>query len=178
MPGPFIPIDSIDAEPSMYRFHRRLVLVLPGDPVRSPRHGHVVAHRVGRHDHPACWAEDAITVMDAVGCEQATIFGSGFTAMSALLLAADHPERVSQLVIVNGAARALWAPDYDVGARAQRRDPFTTVAIEPDAVEQGFDVLAYIAHRRSRTTAHSARGGTRRATAPRRRAWPAGRARR
>ena len=24
LPGPFIPIDSIDAEPSMYRFHRRL----------------------------------------------------------------------------------------------------------------------------------------------------------
>ncbi|MCW2555035.1 MAG: family 3 adenylate cyclase, partial [Mycobacterium sp.] len=24
MPGPFIPIDSIDAEPSMYRFYRRL----------------------------------------------------------------------------------------------------------------------------------------------------------
>ena len=29
MPGPFIPIDSIDAEPSMYRFHRRLCVVLP-----------------------------------------------------------------------------------------------------------------------------------------------------
>ncbi|HXL59501.1 MAG TPA: alpha/beta hydrolase, partial [Mycobacterium sp.] len=24
LPGPFIPIDSIDAEPSMYRFYRRL----------------------------------------------------------------------------------------------------------------------------------------------------------
>jgi pimeloyl-ACP methyl ester carboxylesterase len=33
---------------------------------------------------PACWAEDVVAVMDAVGCERATIFGSGFTAMSAL----------------------------------------------------------------------------------------------
>ncbi|ETA89963.1 hypothetical protein O984_24810 [Mycobacterium avium 05-4293] len=24
LPGPSIPIDSVDAEPSMYRFHRRL----------------------------------------------------------------------------------------------------------------------------------------------------------
>ena len=24
LPGPYVPIDSIDAEPSMYRFHRRL----------------------------------------------------------------------------------------------------------------------------------------------------------
>ena len=24
LPGPFVPIDSIDDEPSMYRFHRRL----------------------------------------------------------------------------------------------------------------------------------------------------------
>ena len=24
LPGPFIPIDSIDDEPSLYRFHRRL----------------------------------------------------------------------------------------------------------------------------------------------------------
>jgi len=24
LPGPLIPIDTIDAEPSMYRFHRRL----------------------------------------------------------------------------------------------------------------------------------------------------------
>ena len=27
---------------------------------------------------PTFWAEDAIAVMDAVGCEQATIFGSEF----------------------------------------------------------------------------------------------------
>ena len=94
---------------------------------------------------PACWAEDVVAVMDAVGSEQATIFASGFTAMSALFLAGDRPERVSKLVIVNGAARALWAPDYEVGSRANVASPFTTVAIEPDAVERGFDVLAYLA---------------------------------
>ncbi len=45
-------------------------------------------------------------------------------------------------MIVNGAARTLWAPDYPVGSETvQLTDQFTTVAMEPDAVEQGFDVL-------------------------------------
>ena len=66
---------------------------------------------------PGCWAEDVVTVMDSVGCDRATIFASGFTSASAMLLAADRPERVTGLVIVNGAARAKWAPDYEAGAR-------------------------------------------------------------
>jgi class 3 adenylate cyclase len=49
------------------------------------------------------------------------------------------------LVVVNGAARVLWAPDYPVGAQAGRADPFMTVALEPDAVDQGFDVLRVLA---------------------------------
>ena len=61
--------------------------------------------------------------MDAVGCERATIFGPGYTAMSGILLAADYPDRVSSLVIVNGAARTLWANDYPAGADLSRRQP-------------------------------------------------------
>ena len=52
-------------------------------------------------------------------------------------------------MIVNGAARML------LGARLPSRapkssvaDPFMTVAMEPDAVEQGFDVLGH--HRADR----------------------------
>ena len=65
--------------------------------------------------------------------------------MAALVLAADYPDRVNSLVIANGAARTLWAPDYPIGAEIDAADPFTTVGIEPDAVEQGFDVLGIIA---------------------------------
>ena len=145
MPGPFIPIDSIDSEPSMYRFYRRLSSFCRV--IRFDHRGMGMSSRIGSADTitPSCWAEDAVTVMDAVGCERAAVLGSGFTAVSALLLAADHPDRVSNLVILNGSARALWAPDYTVGARASGANPFTTVAIEPDAVEQGFDVLSVIA---------------------------------
>ena len=145
LPGPFIPIDSIDAEPSMYRFHRRLASF--SRVIRFDQRGMGLSSRVRRWMRwgPTFWAEDAIAVMDAAGCEQATIFGSGFTGMSGLVLAADHPERVRSLVIVNGAARVLWAPDYPVGVDASAADPFSTVALDPDAVEQGFDVLKFIA---------------------------------
>ncbi len=145
MPGPFIPIDSIDAEPAMYRFYRRLSSFCRV--IRFDQRGMGMSSRIGSDDTitPSCWAEDAATVMDAIGCERAVVFGSGFSAVSALLLAADHPERVSQLVIVNGAARALWAPDYPVGVQPGGAVPFTTIAMETDAVQQGFDVLGIVA---------------------------------
>jgi class 3 adenylate cyclase len=145
MPGPFIPIDSIDDEPSMYRFFRRLASF--SRVIRFDHRGMGMSSRIGSADTitSSCWAEDVITVMDAVGCERATIFVSGVTSTSAFFLAADHPERVASLVIVNGTARALWAPDYDVGTQASGADTFTTVAIEPDAVERGFDVLGFVA---------------------------------
>jgi class 3 adenylate cyclase len=144
MPGPFIPIDSIDAEPSMYRFYRRLSSFCRV--IRFDHRGMGMSSRIGADKiTPACWAEDAVAVMDAVGCESATILGSGFTAVSALFLASDRPERVSRLVLLNGAARALWAHDYEAGVRSRGANPFTTVAMEPDAIEQGFDVLEMLA---------------------------------
>ena len=145
LPGPFIPIDTIDAEPSMYRFHRRLASF--SRVIRFDQRGIGLSSRVPSMDvvGPTFWAEDAIAVMDAVGCQQATIFASNYTGMSGLVLAADYPERVRSLVIVNGAARTLWAPDYPVGAEGRFADPFMTVATEPDAVEQGFDALKIVA---------------------------------
>jgi class 3 adenylate cyclase len=144
LPGPFIPFDSIESEPGLYRFHRRLASF--ARVIRFDQRGMGLSSRASLDEiGPAFWAEDAIAVMDAVGCEQATIFGSGFTTMTGLVLAAEHPERVRSLVIVNGAPRVLWAPDYEPGAEVNRADSFTTVAIEPDAVEQGFDVLRNIA---------------------------------
>ena len=145
LPGPFIPIDTIDAEPSMYRFHRRLASF--SRVIRFDQRGIGLSSRVPSMDvvGPTFWAKDAIAVMDAVGCQQATIFASNYTGMSGLVLAADYPERVRSLVIVNGAARTLWAPDYPIGAEGRFADPFMTVATEPDAVEQGFDALKIVA---------------------------------
>lgn len=144
MPGPFIPIDSIDAEPSMHRFYRRLSSF--SRLIRFDHRGMGMSSRIGSDKvTPACWAEDAIAVMDAVGSERAIVMGAGFTAVSALHLAADQPDRVAGLILVNGAARVLWAPDYEVGTQVVGANAFTSLATEPDAVEQGLDVLEVIA---------------------------------
>lgn len=145
MPGPFVPIDSIDSEPAMYRFYRRLSAFCRV--IRFDQRGMGMSSRIGSADTitPSCWAEDAITVLNALGCERVAVLGSGYTAVSALLLAADHPDRVSHLVIVNGSARAGWAQDYEAGTRLGGVTPFTTVALQPDAVERGFDMLRLVA---------------------------------
>jgi class 3 adenylate cyclase len=145
LPGPLIPIDCVDLEPSMYRFHRRLASFCRV--IRFDHRGIGLSSRIPSMDMigPEWWAKDAIAVMDAVGCERATIFAPGFTSLTALVLAADHPDRVNSLVLANGAARTLWAPDYPIGTEVDAVDPYTTVGMEPDAVEQGFDVLGIIA---------------------------------
>ena len=51
MPGPFIPIDSIDAEPSMYRFFRRLAAFCRV--IRFDHRGMGMSSRIGAdNDHP------------------------------------------------------------------------------------------------------------------------------
>ena len=143
LPGPIIPFDSIEAEPTLYRFHRRLASF--ARVIRFDYRGTGLSSRASLDElGPSIWAKDALAVMDAVGCEQATLFGSGYTAMTGLVLAAEHPERIRSLVIVNGAARLLWATDYPAGAQMNRVETFTTVAIEPDAIDHGFDVLQSI----------------------------------
>jgi class 3 adenylate cyclase len=145
LPGPLLPIDSIDGEPALYRFHRRLASF--ARVIRFDHRGMGLSSHVPISDPigPVPWAQDAVAVMDAAGCESATVFGSGLTSMTGLVLAAEHPDRVRSLVIVNGVARVLWAPDFEIGAKADVASPFSTVAVEPDAVEQGFDVLRVVA---------------------------------
>ena len=144
-PGVSIPIDAIDGEPSMYRFHRRLASFCRV--IRFDQRGMGLSSRVPSLDviGPKFWAEDAIAVMDAAGCERVTVFAPGYSATSGLVLAADYPERLRSLVIVNGWARALWAPDYPVGAQVNLADTFMTIALETDAVEQGFNALEIVA---------------------------------
>src|SRR5262249_29590278 len=70
-----------------------------------------------------------------------------------VVLAAKSPQRVRSLVIVNGTARMLWAPDYPAGVDIGLANPFMTVGLEPDAVEKGFDALEIVAPTVSRDDA-------------------------
>ena len=61
------------------------------------------------------WMRDALGVLDAVGSERTILLGVSAGAVTALQLAVSHPERVRALVIFDGYARQLAAPDYDIG---------------------------------------------------------------
>ncbi len=58
---------------------------------------------------PKFWAQDAIAVMDAVGCETAAVFAPSFHAMNGLVLAADYPERVRSKSELTGMAVHIGA---------------------------------------------------------------------
>jgi pimeloyl-ACP methyl ester carboxylesterase len=60
-------------------------------------------------------ADDLRAVLDAVGSEQAVLFGHSEGGALAAFFASSHPERVSALILYGSAARNAWAPDYPIG---------------------------------------------------------------
>ena len=82
-----------------------------------------------------------MAVLDAVSSERAAVIAPSGDSALGLMLAAMHPERVSGLVVVNGTSRVAWAPDYPDGIPQSWIDA-SQRNTEPDAVDQGFDLLA------------------------------------
>jgi pimeloyl-ACP methyl ester carboxylesterase len=66
--------------------------------------------------------QDALAVLDAVGSEQAVVYTKWLGGPAGVLLAADHPDRISALVMYASAARSTWAPDYDWAMTPEMRD--------------------------------------------------------
>jgi class 3 adenylate cyclase len=61
------------------------------------------------------WMDDLRAVMDAASSERAALITTMAGTMMSLVFAASHPDRVRVLVIVDGAARMMTAPDYPAG---------------------------------------------------------------
>jgi pimeloyl-ACP methyl ester carboxylesterase/predicted glycosyltransferase len=69
----------------------------------------------GRSDRPGeqaaysldAYYEDFVAVLDALGVERVAVIGISATAMTALRLAAEQPERITHLVIAGGFAESL-----------------------------------------------------------------------
>lgn len=75
---------------------------------------------MGLSDRPAtidvdAWTLDALAVLDAVGAGRAVLFGVSAGALTALKLAARHPDRVAALVLHGGYARHNAGPGYGIG---------------------------------------------------------------
>jgi class 3 adenylate cyclase len=111
----FLPVDSLDEEPSLARFHRRLASF--SRVITFDFRGIGLSDPVAPTSLPTIdqWTEDAVAVLDAVGSERAAVLAPASGSLVGLLLAATHPERVCSLVTVNGTARVNPAPCYDVG---------------------------------------------------------------
>ncbi|HXW38410.1 MAG TPA: adenylate/guanylate cyclase domain-containing protein [Acidimicrobiales bacterium] len=143
--GAVVPVECMDDDPSMHRFHRRLASF--GRLIRFDLRGRGLSDRGSVDDPPtfADWAEDGAAVLDAAGSERAAVLAPYVDSPAGILLAATRPERVSSLVVINGAARARWAPDYPIGMPDEMVDVLQEQVPDPDARERGFDVLAVVA---------------------------------
>jgi class 3 adenylate cyclase len=68
------------------------------------------------------WIDDLRAVMDEVGSERAALVTNIGGAIMALVCAAAFPDRLSSLVVVDGFARYLAAPDYPIGGTVKEKD--------------------------------------------------------
>ncbi|HWS45590.1 MAG TPA: adenylate/guanylate cyclase domain-containing protein [Acidimicrobiia bacterium] len=131
--GNLIAVGLLDEEPHAARYLRRLGSlgrliqydlrgVGQSDPVES-----------GRDLSVELLASDARAVLDALHVDRAVVLCEGGSfATIALTLAANAPERVQALVLINATARTIAADDYPEGHPAERIERFVTENIDPD----------------------------------------------
>ncbi len=68
------------------------------------------------YDHDT-HAIDALAVLDAVGSRRAALLAQGVGTNHAIMLAAEHPERVSALILIDGAPSQAAGPDREARRR-------------------------------------------------------------
>ena len=142
--GALIPIDCMDDEPSMARFQRRLSSF--GRLIRFDGLGIGLSDRGSPSAPPTLEerARAAVAVLDAVGSVRVAVLAPFLDSALGLAVSARNADRVSSLVVVNGSARLLRAPDYPHGFSQEEVDSRRRV-VEPDAMEQGYDALVPVA---------------------------------
>jgi class 3 adenylate cyclase len=86
---------------------------------------------------PEVLLDDLKAVMDAVGSEQAALFGEFEGGPLCTLFAATHPERTRALVLYASHARRSWAPDYPWAWTDQQFEE--EIATAERALERGWD---------------------------------------
>lgn len=114
--GAITNLDAIWFEPTAVRFLDRLADM--GRVIQFDMLGSGVSDPIpGR----SMWlpleanVDTVLSVLDAVGSERAVLYGDTEGGLSAMMLAATAPERVSSLVLVNAFPRLLRADDYPIG---------------------------------------------------------------
>lgn len=141
--GGNISIDSMEDEPSMARFYRRLAS--SARLIRFDRRGVGLSDPVVPSDPPTIeqLVEDALAVLDAADSQSAACFSDG-PCSEAIVMGATHPDRVNRLILLNATARLLRDSDYLIGVPEELVTGFLDTVTKPDAVEQGVDDLAVL----------------------------------
>ncbi len=108
-------IDTFWDEPSAARYLDRLATF--SRVILLDKRGSGVSDPVNMANVPTIeeWSEDITIVLDEVGSESVIVVGDVEGACLAITYAARHPERVSSLVLINGAARWRRDDDYPEG---------------------------------------------------------------
>jgi len=140
--GNMISIDLRDDEPHFRRFERRLASFSRF--IRFDPRGLGLSDPIapGTDCSIEQGVEDLISVLDAVKSDQAALFAVAGSALTALVAAATHPERISSLVLMHGYARLAQADDYPYGLPQGLLDHFINSVLDTseDAPGTGDDI--------------------------------------
>jgi class 3 adenylate cyclase len=111
--GFFSHVETQWEEPSYARFLERLVSFT--QLIMLDQLGTGLSDRIARLPTLEQQVDDVLSVMDAVGSEQAAVLGIAQGGPLGILLAAAHPNRTSALLLWASYARLLRAEDYQWG---------------------------------------------------------------
>ena len=89
------------------------------------------------------WVDDVLAVIDAVATTP-VLFACSDTCLTALAVAAAHPDRVHALVLVHGYARYTRGDGYDFGVDRDTAAAVSADVLDVEQVAAGFDPLAHI----------------------------------
>ena len=66
--------------------------------------------------------DDVRAVLDAVGCDQAALFGFSEGGLMSVLFAATYPQRITALALYGVFAKRVWSPEYPWAPKPDDRE--------------------------------------------------------
>jgi DNA-binding SARP family transcriptional activator/pimeloyl-ACP methyl ester carboxylesterase len=119
------PIDLLWDEPIAARGLRRLAALGRLIPCDLPGWGSADVLDTTESPTLQAWMDHIGLVMDAAGSARAVLVAASEMALPAMLFAATHPARVTELVLIAPFARFTRGPDYPWGLRSAIADEYT-----------------------------------------------------
>lgn len=127
-----VPVDMLDDEPRLAAALNRMASI--GRVISFNPRGLGLSDPLERPGAPTMdeRLDDAVAVLDTVGCERVVALGLSFVAHAAIDFAARRPERTRALVLCNARARWMQAADYPFGFTPERVQDAMRRVVDPD----------------------------------------------